>query len=664
MHNHNGRLLYSLTISCGAALLFLVQPMVAKAILPRFGGSAGVWVTCMLFFQTVLLLGYLYSFAIARYLSPRVQTAVHLALLFVSLSAIPLRPRLEWSVGVHPTLAILCILAAFVGLPYFVVSTGGPLLQSWYAAGKDAGSPYGLFALSNAVCLLGLLGYPFVIEPLLSLRHQLLCWSCGYAALVLLTSVTALRRRNARAAEEAVDAPAAENRPALWIALTFCASTLWLAVANHLSQSVAAIPFLWVLPLGLYLLSFALCFEGRGWYRPAVFRWLMPVAWLAVCSQLALPGWAGGLQWEIAIFAAALFVCCMFCHGELAAAKPRGRGNLVYFYLMVAVGGACGAAFVCLVAPHVFTTFLELQIGVTLSILLALPLLYGYSSRKRLLRLALMALLAFAFATRFQTTNTNVIRLRNFYGALQVSDSGAGDSAVRTLYNGSTIHGRQFLSPERSRIPTTFYGVDSGVGRLLLTWGTAPRRVGIVGLGAGTVACYGKPGDTFRFYEINPAVIRVASEYFRFLRESPATIEVLADDGRLALEREPLHSFGAIVIDAFSDDAIPVHLLTKEAFAVYTQRLRPGGVIALHVTNRYLELTPLVEALAAAFAKQMVLVRNGTDPTRQTLSADWAVLADPGAMPPELAAYNSPRASHRRLRLWTDDYSNLLGLWR
>jgi SAM-dependent methyltransferase len=662
MPKKNGRLLYSLTISCSSALLFLVQPIVAKAILPRFGGSAGVWVTCMLFFQTVLLLGYLYAYGIARRLPAKLQTAVHLALLLASLTALPLRPHLELS-GRNPSLSILWILVVSVGLPYFVVSTTSPLLQSWYAA-SHGHAPYRLFALSNAVCLLGLLAYPFAIEPLLSLRHQLFWWSAGYGLLVVLASIAALRHSAAKTVEEPAEGLESGNRPLLWVALSFCASTLWLAVANHLSQEVAAIPFLWILPLGLYLLSFVLCFDGRGWYRPLWFRWLLPVAWLAVCLQLALPGWAGGLQWEIAILAAALFICCMFCHGELASIKPAGRRGLVYFYLMVAVGGALGAAFVGVIAPNIFTTFLELQIGIVLSIVLALARLYGYTSPKRLLRLGAVALVAFVFATRFQTLNGNVTRMRNFYGALMVSDSGEGESAVRTLYNGSTIHGRQFLTPSRSRVATTFYGTDSGPGFLLASERMTDRRVGIIGLGAGTLATYGRPGDRFRFYEINPAVIRVASEYFHFLADSEAKVDVVAQDGRLALEKEPPRSFDAIVVDAFSDDAIPVHLLTKEAFQIYASHLRPGGVLAVHVTNRYLELDPLLEALAASIGKRAVVVHNGSDPQRQTLSADWAMVTDTGDPVPELAARGIPVVARPPVRLWTDDYSNLLQLWR
>ena len=662
MPSKNGRLLYSLTISCSSALLFLVQPMVVKAILPRFGGSAGVWVTCMLFFQTVLLLGYLYSYAIARRLPAKVQSVVHVALVLASLVAIPLRPHLELG-GRNPLLSILSILLMSVGLPYFVVSTTSPLLQSWYAASHEGRVPYRLFALSNAVCLLGLVAYPFVIEPLLSLRHQLFWWSIGYGMLAMLLVTAAVRQGAAAPPKETPEGMEPDYRPFLWVALAFCASTLWLAVANHLSQEVAAIPFLWIVPLALYLLSFVLCFDGRGWYRPLWFRWLLPAAWAVVCVQLARPGLFGGLKAEIAILAAALFVCCMFCHGELASIKPATRRGSVYFYLMVAVGGALGAAFVGVIAPNVFSTFLELQIGITVCILLALALLYGYSSPKRLVRLGVVAVAAFVFATKFQSLTSNMVRMRNFYGVVQVADSGSGETAVRTLYNGSTIHGRQFRDAARSRIATTFYGTDSGPGLVLASARTANRRVGIIGLGAGTLAVYGRPGDTFHFYEINPAVIRVASEYFSFLSGSEAKVDVIEQDGRLAIEQEPLHSLDAIVVDAFSDDAIPVHLLTKEAFQAYDRHLRSGGVLAVHVTSRYLELDPLVEALAAAVGRPVVVVHNASDPRRQTLSADWAMLTDAADPVPELAGY-SAAASGRHVRAWTDDYSNLLQLRR
>ncbi len=660
---------YALTIVCSSLLLFLVQPILAKAILPRFGGSAGVWVTCMLFFQVVLPIGYLYSYWITRRLSRKAQTVVHLVLLIGSLAVLPVRPRFEWTPAGSPVFSILWLLATSVGLPYLLLSTTSPLMQSWYADSdpgfsglRGARFPYRLFAVSNAASLAALLAYPVAVEPLLSQNQQLSWWSSAYLVFVMLASWSAARNHPRKMDPDEYDAGG--YRPLLWIALAACASTLWLAVANHLSQEVAAIPFLWILPLSLYLLSFILCFEGSGWYRRSWFRWLLPAAWVAVCYRLALGGASGGLQWEIPILAAALFVCCMFCHGELAASKPDPTQGLAYFYLMVALGGALGAVFVGIVAPNLFSTYMELPIGITGCVLLALALLYGYTSPRRLIRVGLMAALAFVVATRFNRGGQDVVRTRNFYGAIQVSDSGAGEMAVRSLYNGRTLHGVQFLSPARSRLATAFFSAESGAGRVLQSRTVSARRVGIVGLGAGTLAAYGRRGDSFVFFEINPAVIQVASRYFRFLAESEAQTAVMLSDGRLAIEREPENSFDVIVVDAFSDDSIPVHLLTIEAFHAYFDHLRPGGLLAVHITNRYLDLYPVVDAAARGLGKKLLLIHNAPDPTRQVSLADWAVLGDDGADVRELAAFGVQSATPRRARLWTDEYSNLFRVLR
>jgi len=659
MKPNHGHLPYSLTIACSSTLLFLVQPIIAKAILPRFGGSAGVWVTCMLFFQVVLLIGYLYSYLITRHLNGKAQTAVHLALLVGSLAVLPLKPRIEWTASGNPLVAILFLLATSVGLPYFVLATTSPLLQSWYA-GAGARFPYRLFALSNAASLVALLSYPVAIEPLWPQQQQLLWWSGAYFVFVLLAVLAAVASRAHAAPQAGGKTPGA----AMWIALAACASTLWLATANHLSQEVAAIPFLWILPLSLYLLSFILCFEAHGWYRPAIFRWLLPAAWIAVCFRIARQGLSGGLEWEIPVMSAALFVCCMFCHGELAAGKPEPKQGLAWFYLMVALGGALGAVFVGVVAPNLFNTYLELPIGITASVLLALALLYGYTSRARLLRVAVVAAVAFAVATRFSAGGQDVVRIRNFYGAIQVSDTGSGETAVRALYNGRTRHGVQFLSPARSRLATAYFGPESGAGRVFASLRTPGRRVGIIGLGAGTLAAYGRPGDHFRFFEINPAVIQVASRYFRFLAESGAQTDVVPGDGRLTLEREPPRSFDVIVLDAFSDDSIPVHLLTIQAFRVYFGHLRPGGVLALHITNRYLDLFPVVAAAAEGLGKKLLLIHNEAAPERQVSMADWAVISDSTEVLQDLSAFGQPSAPAKKVRLWTDDYSNLFGALR
>ncbi len=653
--------LCAVAIACSSALLFVVQPVMAKALLPRFGGAAGVWVACMLFFQVVLLLGYLYSFCVTRYCSPRAQALIHLAVLGLSLSALPLGARAE-SIGGNPTLAILLQLGASVGLPYFALSTTSPLLQSWLARERGATFPYRLFALSNAASLAALLLYPLAVEPLLPTRLQMLWWSGGYLGLVLLLALAAVGVVRHAPVPEAPLPGTETQRPWLWIALAACASTLWLAVTNYLGQLVAAMPFLWIAPMVAYLLSFILCFEADGWYRPHWFRWLMPAAWIAISSRMALEGSAGGLQWEIPVFCGALFVCCMFCHGELARSKPAPKEGLAFFYLMVASGGALGGLFVGLVAPNLFTTFLELPLGVTGSIFLAVYFLYGYHSPRRLLRLGLLTVAAFAVSTQYHGDN-RITRSRSFYGALQIMDSGSGISAVRKLYSGRTIHGLEFLSPALRRTPTTYYGVHSGVGRVLGAPHKTARRIAIVGLGAGTLATYGRSGDFLRFYEINPAVIRTAAESFHFLRDSAAATDVIPGDGRLTLAREPAHSFDFVVLDAFSDDAIPVHLLTREAFQMDFERLRPGGLLLVHLSNRYLDLGAEVEALAAALGKSVVLIHSTPDPLQGTEHADWAILSNTPAGLDLLRPYSQAPAT-RKVRTWTDEYSSLFQLWR
>jgi SAM-dependent methyltransferase len=615
----------------------------------------------MLFFQLVLLLGYLYAFCLTRYFGARTQVLVHLFLMTLSVAALPLRPRLE-APGAGPVAAILASLAWSIGLPYFVMSATSPLVQSWVAALRGAHLPYRLFALSNAASLLALVAFPVAIEPFFATRAQMAGWTAAYAVLLLLLAgAAAITLRQADRATRLPRAVDREARPWLWIALAACASTLWLAVTNYLGQQVAAMPFLWIAPMAVYLLSFVLCFEAEGWYRPVLFRWLMPAAWAAIGSRIALEGSAGGLHWEIPVFCAALFICCMFCHGEVARTRPAPHG-LAFFYLMVACGGAAGGVFVGLVAPRLFTTFLELPLGVTASVLLAFYFLYGYGSPRRLLRLALVAALAFVVSTQYHAEH-QVVRSRDFYGSMEIRETGEGISATRALYSGRTIHGLEFLSPALRRTPATYYGVHSGVGLVLGSPQTANRRVAIVGLGAGTLAAYGRSGDHFRFYEIDPAVIRAARESFDFLSDSAAATSVVAGDGRLALDREPPHSFDIVVLDAFSDDAVPVHLLTREAFAGYFEHLRPGGLLLIHVTNRYLDLGAEVEALAASSGKAVIRIHSDPDATDRTEPADWAIVAADAA---DLAALR-PRAappSPRKVRPWTDEYSSLFPLWK
>jgi hypothetical protein len=643
-----------ITIAGSASLLFVIQPMMAKTLLPRFGGSAGVWVACMMFFQIALLLGYLYAFWITRYAGPALRTAAHVCLLGASLLLLPLRPHLESAAGT-PTLSIVLTLAASVGLPFFLLSSTSPLLQYWHAGPL----PYSLFALSNAACLLALLAYPVAIEPALATPAQLRWWSAGYGFVAVLLMVATLRNRTWTFREKpyARESDDTEDHGLRWILLSACATALWLAAANHLSQEVAAIPFLWVLPMSVYLLTFVIAFAGDGWYRPALFRWLLPAAWVVIGSRTGLGSGSGGLRTDIALTLAGLLAVCLFCHGELARSRPALRQRLPFFYLMIATGGALGGIFVGVAAPALFSGYLEFPIAVAGSVMLALPLVYGVTSRARLVRLAVFAVAALALASRLQLGTVPVAKGRNFYGTHAVRDSGA----IRTLYNGRTIHGAQYLASARRRTPIAYYGPHSGIARLLESL-PGPRHVGVIGLGAGTLAAYGLEGDRFRFYEIDPAVVQAASTHFYFLRDSAAETDVLIGDGRLLLEREPAQSLDLIVLDAFSDDAIPVHLLTREAFQVYFERLRPGAPLAIHITNRYLDLDPVVESLARTFRKTVVRLHNFAEPELATLDAIWAVIVDPDSIPGNLS--QSAVAPAKAGPLWSDEYSNLFQIWR
>lgn len=648
------RLLYALTIALSAALLFVVEPAAAKALLPRFGGAAGVWIACILFFQTTLLAGYLYAYALTRFLPPRWQAALHIALLAGAAWLLPWTPPAGAG---NPPVAILLALTASIGLPFFALCSTSPLLQTWYGEG----APYRLFALSNAASLAALLAYPILIEPQMPLSAQFRAWYCAFLGFAALCALCALvNRASGLFASQDANAARIEWRSVLvWLALAMCPAVLWPAVVNHLSQEVAPIPFLWVLPLAVYLLTFILCFEGRDWYRPEIFRYLLPLACAAIAWRLGTQGSGGGIAWEIPVFCAALFICCMFCHGELATMKPDPAHGLAFFYLTIALGGACGAAFVSLIAPGVFHTFLELPIAVAACFILSLPLLYRRGSPRELLRVTLVAGAAFVFVNMYGGNLGSTLRLRNFYGALQITDSGEGENAIRSLYNGKVLHGIEYLSASKANIATAYYAPETGIG-LAMRWlpHDRPWRAGLVGLGTGTLAVFGRPGDRFRYYDINPAVIDVAWRYFRYLRDSAAQIDTIAVDGRLGLAREQPRSLNLIVLDAFSGDAIPAHLLTLEAFSMYFDRLATGGVIAIHITNRYLDVASVVRAAAARLGRPLLLIHNRSDAARLVQATDWAILA---ARRDDIAAL-APFAGGVRTRAiapWTDDYSNL-----
>lgn len=670
-------LLYAITIFLSAFLLFQIQPIIAKIILPWFGGAAGVWSVCMLFFQLVLLLGYLYAHLVVRYLRLEVQLILHLSLLALTLALLNVVPSPAWkpSGTEDPVFKILGLLTASVALPYFLLSTTGPLMQAWYARRFQVAFPYRLFAVSNLGSLLALLSYPVLVEPYIATSHQSLVWSVTFVAFSFLCAACAWLSRKgappvlsgAGAAPEEDKAPSWGTR-ILWGAYAACASTLLLAVTNHTSQNVASVPLLWIVPLSLYLISFILTFGREGWYRRDLYYTPLCLALAGICYGIAKFDGATNLRWVIPVFMGGLFVCCMFCHGELARLKPHSR-HLTAYYLSISLGGALGGLFVGALAPRIFRGFFELPVGILACALLGLA---AYRRMPKLLYAGWGALII-ALGVNLWIAERDVVKdarvmVRNFYGVLKVTHEGelAQDPfATRTLVNGTITHGLQFLAPDLRRLPTTYYGPQSGVGLAIRGTRRMTQRVGVIGLGTGTLASYGQPGDNYRFYDINPLVVDVARKEFTYLADCPCKVVVALGDARLSLEREASQQFDVLAVDAFSSDSIPVHLLTREAFRLYFRHLRPGGVLAVHVSNRHLQLEPVVARLAFDLGK-MPFVVDSEDGVNSTYSATWVLLADQAAVfaTPAFQGVGTPPTVKQGLRTWTDDYSNLFQILR
>jgi len=685
--------LYACTIFLGAFLLFEVQPLVAKEILPWFGGSAGVWTTCMLFFQLLLLGGYAYAHALSR---SRHQW-IHGLLLVASLVTLRIIP---WAVfkpldGREPVARILLLLVVTVGLPYFALSSTSPLLQIWYARQHQSRVPYRYFALSNLASMLALLSYPVLIEPRWSLHTQAWTWSAGFFLCTVLNGI--VFRQSAASSTMVPEADIASVDPAprrrervLWVLLPACASALLLAVTNHLTQNIAAIPLLWVLPLGTYLLSFILTFDSERWYPRRVFLALFG---LAVVMMGYVADEASDVQQMkilIPVFIIGLFFCCMVCHGELVRIRPAARW-LTAFYLRVALGGALGGLFVAILAPQAFPVLLEfpLLLVITPGVILGKLLLerapaaldaagnelakrsVGFTGWLHSLRhapfwppwsLAAIAVIALAgYLAQGQWAYIVEARLlsRNFYGALRVADH--PDIGVRELAHGTICHGEQYLDPAKRRQPLTYYAPTTGIGLLMTDLDRQPAvRLGVIGLGAGTMAAWGRTGDVVRFYEINARVLDIARTQFTYLADCPCRTEVVLGDARLSLEREPNQHFDVLVVDAFSGDSIPVHLLTREAFEVYFRHLVPGGILAVHVSNSYLNLAAPLAALAHQLGHEAHLIGNDDDDDTRTYQSDWVLVGDQvSARHPWITSEESAIESPPGLRTWTDDFSNL-----
>ena len=668
--NGPSRVLYAATIFVSAFLLFLVQPIIAKQILPWFGGSSAVWTTCVFFFQFVLLAGYAYAHALVRYLSPRPQLLVHVALLLASLASLPILAEAAWKPAGNedPSFRILGLLAATVGLPYFLVATTSPLVQAWYA--RRVASPYRLFALSNLASLLALVSYPVLFEPVIPTRIQALVWSGGYALFVVLCAAAAIYslRGAARAGADPVrlePGPAPEPvRRLLWVLLPALASFMLVAVTNHLTQNVASIPFLWILPLTLYLLTFILCFDGRGWYRRGLFLPLAGVAVIAMAWVQHDFSLTHNLKLAIPVHAIGLFVLCMLCHGELVGLKPQ-PARLTEFYLLIALGGALGSLLVSVIAPRVLPGDFELAIGLVLAAV-ALALSVARMGPAALIAGAGAAVIVGWMAVDYVRTvvaDTRVLK-RNFYSALRTADEARDAGTVRKMIHGTINHGEQFVAPEKRREPIAYFGPKAGVVLALEALQRPGMRVGVLGLGAGTLAAYGRPGDVYRFYEINPQVIELAQSEFTYLKDSDAKIDLVLGDGRLQLEAEQPQGYDLLAADAFSSDSVPMHLMTREALQEYMRHVRPGGVVVFNVTNRYLDLAPVVQRLAESLGLHARLVSHSpTDEEFQLYSSTDYVLvtADPKVFEhPKLNAAVEKIVAPKKVSVWTDSFNNLL----
>jgi SAM-dependent methyltransferase len=692
--------LYALTILLGSFLLFQVQPLIGKYILPWFGGTPAVWTTCMLSFQVYLLVGYAYAHAIATWLTPRRQGILHLVLLVASVLALPIIPSDAWKpMGDElPTWRILCLLAVTIGAPYLLLASTSPLIQSWFARTYPGRSPYRLYALSNVGSLAALVTYPFVFEPTLRLGQQAWGWSVSYVVFAVLCGGCAVRAFRAGAEAPAGESPTAKVQPAarpafvdqlLWIGLSACGSVLLLATTSQICQEVAVVPFLWVLPLSLYLITFIICFDHERWYRREIFGPLWVLAIAGACGML-IAGNELGIWLQIGVFSVTMFIGCMVCHGEMVRLKPEPR-YLTQFYLLIATGGALGGVFASLVAPVAFLGYWEYHISLFAGFGLLLAairrselksppkelhgrakIIYKGSWGAALLILALIAGSLIAIAAK--EINVAKVRSRNFYGLLRVKLHEDENGEYLSLVHGRINHGYQYIDADKRRWPTSYYGKDTGVGIAIRHH---PRRngddsalpgmrIGVIGLGTGTLATYGKPGDHIRFYDINPDVIRLAREQFSYWDDSEAEVDVVLGDARISLERalakgQP-EGFDVLVVDAFSSDAIPLHLLTRECFEVYWKHLKPDGILAVHISNRMVNLQPVVRALAAEGGHEAVFVDTGDNDEKGVSSADWVLVTSNQEFLDDPAVREAitpwPEDSPEPFP-WTDDFSNL-----
>lgn len=706
--------LFSAAIFSGAFLLFLVQPMVGKRILPWFGGGPGVWMVCLMFYQVTLFLGYLYAHTLVRFFSPLAQWGVHALLLVVALVLLPVLPADIWRPDgtSDPGGAIVTLLVANVFAPFLALAATGPLLQAWFSRSYPHRSPYPLFAVSNTGSFVALFLFPVVMEPFLPLIRSGDLWSLGYLAaaiLILASGVLTLRRGvPSRSPAAPLDPEGERSRSRgdawLWVGLSACAVVLLMAMTNSLCMDMTSVPFLWVLPLGLYLLSFILCFGSERTYKRSL--WIA-LTLLTLLSYHSIRFWLpdpspasrllNSLLVQIPLLATTLFSLCMLLHGELYRLRPPAR-SLTSFYLAVSGGGALGGLFVGGLAVIIFDDYYELQTGYLLALVLIFVVLARDPQswmhwRGPRWRIALASGLAcvvagYSIVETLREPAGLIHKERSFFGVARVVDFEGERSGTdhRVLRHGTTMHGAQLLDEQLRRRPITYFGLVTGIGMALAQRSIAgPYRLGVLGLGAGTLAAYGRERDQFRFYEIDPVVIKIAGRdgHFTYLEDSPANIEVVLGDARLSLQREldsvGSQKFDVLVIDCFSSDSIPIHLLTKEALELYLAHLVPDGLLAFHTSNRFFDLEPIIYRLAIEFDLSTLTIWNKSAGTTLASKSWWIFLSPNRNAIMNLRAFAEKRKrgsgenAHKiivrtepRTRqptpLWTDDYSSLLSL--
>ena len=665
-------------VALSAFLLFLVQPLIAKQILPWFGGSSAVWTTCMLFFQGALLLGYAYSDVSPRALGPSRQPKLHIVLALLALVVLPIIAPESWKPagGEEPISRILMLLAVTIGLPYVLLSTTSPLIQSYFARLNPGRDPYRLFALSNAASLIALVAYPVVIEPFVGTRMQAIGWSVLFAVFVLLVASLAWRVSRIddefAGEREVVDAePLPIGSQLRWIAFSAAGSMLLLAVSNHITQNVASVPLLWLLPLTLYLLTFILTFDGTGWYKRHLYAGPFFVMVIGMCFLLVDKDFQFDLVVQTSVFCVGLFVVCMMCHGELVLSKPAPQ-HLTRFYLLVSIGGALGALMVSVVAPLVFSTHLETAFALLVAALLFIPVAQAAHPFLQWLAVLLAIGVVGTGAWFVKLEHNNAVEVtRNFYGVLKVKsyDDIGSENYLLRLVHGAILHGEQYPHEKWRYQPTTYYTPTSGFGRAVNAQREmAPRtnnkqRVGMIGLGVGTVGAYCREGDICRIYEINADVERLARKHFTYLADSKAKPDVIIGDARLSLEREASNQFNVLAVDAFSGDSIPMHLITREAVRGFMGHVASSGILAYHVSNRFLNLPPVIAEIADREKLVGVVVEDPAqkDNTLQS-SSTWVLLARNADALKGIGAAGTPLDRTAGAPLWTDDFNNLLSV--